>query len=224
MKQNQEELNHAFEKKIRKKIFDPVKRFLSNPATASDQFQEGLAATWLTYHRYTSKGVVLDDALLIIKCRWVATDLNRRFAGTVGASCTNQDVLDPRAYRDGHALVYRLDGIDKESGENNRSMEIQFAEAMTASPEEIINSALDLTIWLQKLSSQDQLIIALKYAGLNAVEIARQLKCSYYSIQKQERFLGYELAKRAGISIRKSSARSHSLVSNNTETNNFIKE
>ena len=99
----QEEVNSAFADKLNRKIFHPVKRHIKIDHEAEDRWQDAVAQTWAMYSRYArDKDTVLDDAILVHSCRQRATDLGRRFVGNMGASCTNQDVLDPRAYRDGH--------------------------------------------------------------------------------------------------------------------------
>lgn len=196
------EINQAFDHKVRKGIFNPVARYLTNLATAEDQLQDAICQTWMMYRRYADeKGVILDDALLVKKCRWVASDLDRRFVGKNGATCRNKDVYDPRCYRDGHVMVYRLDGIDAESGESDRALEIGLAEAMAASPERKLNSAMDLEEWVGELSHRDRGLMEMKMAGYPTSRVASELDQTYYSVRKRERELGFELAGRAGVWI-----------------------
>jgi len=96
----QEELNEQFTDKIKRGIFRPVDRFISDRSEAEDRLQDGICQTWEMFKRYgTEKGVVLDDAILVHSCRLRATDPARRFGGANGATCRNQDVLDPRVYQ-----------------------------------------------------------------------------------------------------------------------------
>ncbi len=51
-----QEIRESFDQKVRRGMFDPVGRHLSNPDTAEDRLQEGLAQTWELYQRACWRG------------------------------------------------------------------------------------------------------------------------------------------------------------------------
>jgi hypothetical protein len=112
----QAEANAAFDEKVRKGIFKPVARHLTDPTTAEDRLQIAICLTWLMFSVYAlQKRKVLSDRILVHSCRQRAVDLDRDFIPADGG-CRNQDVLDPRPYRDGKVEVHRLeldDGPDR---------------------------------------------------------------------------------------------------------------
>lgn len=171
-----EQINKEFSRKVKAGIFNPVRRHLTNGFSAEDRWQEAVALTWLMFMRYAAKGKVLDDALLVRKCKWTATDLSRRFV-PAGDTQPYKDALDPRAYRDGRVTVHRLDGIDDEH-EGDRALEIGLAEAMAASPERKLHSAHDLQQWVGDLSFRDQAIMELvEMVAIRTAElVVRQLE------------------------------------------------
>jgi len=197
------EINRAFEEKVKRGIFRPVARHLTSQATAEDRMQEGLCMTWLAYRHYAlNKNRTLDDGILVHSCRQRAVDLDRRFVGKAGASNRNQDVLDPRAYRDGHVEVYRIDGIhDDDSPEGDRRVQIGWAEAMAANPGRKIRSALDLEAWVGSLSHMDRYMVEKKMAGFSTSQIAADLDLSISTVHQKLKKLGLELATRACIHI-----------------------
>ena len=199
----EETLNEEFEHKVRRGIFKPVARYLTNEPTAEDRLQDAICQTWMMYKRYAmNKDTVLNDAVLVHSCRQRATDLGRRFVGKNGTTCRNQDVMDPRIYRDGLAVVLRLDGIDTSQGdESDRSIEIGLAEAMAASPERKWNGAIDLEKWIGDLSFRDQYIMKRKWLGFSTGQIAHELDLSHSTVFHKEKKLGHELAARVGIKI-----------------------
>jgi len=202
-KDQHDELNRRFEEKVRRGIFNPVKRYLINESTAEDRWQDAVAQTWWMYIRYaTDKGVILNDALLVNKCRWVACDLARRFVGKDGASCRNQDVYDPRAYRDCYVEVYRIDGVhDDDCPEGDRQVQIGWAEAMACNPGRKIRSAIDLQAWVGNLSHMDRCLMEQKMAGSPTSQIAADLDLSINTAHQKLKKLGLDLAARACIHI-----------------------
>ena len=189
---------------MRRKIFHPVKRHIKIEHEEEDRWQDAVAQTWSMYRRYAmEKDTVLSDAILVHSCRQRATDLNRRLTGTLGAHCTNQDVLDPRAYRDGLVKIYRLGGIhDEETGdETDRTLEIGLAETMAEDPEEKWNSAIDLERWIGEQTFQDRGIMAGKMEGKTTKQVAHETHLPYLVAWRKEKELGHELADRTGVKI-----------------------
>ena len=202
---NQQQLNEAFTTKVRRGIFNPVRRHIKIEHEAEDRWQDALAQTWGMYCRYAmEKGTILEDAILVHSCRQRAIDLDRRFVGTLGASRTNQDVMDPRCYRDGHVRVYRLGGIhdDEQADESDRAIELSLAECRAEDPEQKWNSAIDLEAWVGDQTFQDQGILSGKMAGKTTKEIAHETHLPYLTAWRREKVLGHELADRAGVKIK----------------------
>jgi len=162
----QEQINEAFSRKVRAGIFNPVRRYLTNDHTAEDRWQDAVAQTWWMFSRYaTDKGKVLDDGLLVHSCQQRAVDLDRHFVPADG-TWRNQDVLDPRAYRNGKVEVLRIDGIQEDGGaEGDRGLHVGFAEALASNPARKIRSAIDLESWIGELSHRDRYIMAARMAG-----------------------------------------------------------
>ncbi len=204
----QEEVNQAFTDKMQRKIFDPVKRHIMITHEEEDRWADAVASTWAMFSRYaTEKDTVLSDAILVHSCRQRATDLNRRFVGTMGSRGTNKDVLDPRAYRDGLVRVYRLSGVnDEEAGdETDRTLEIGLAETMADDPEHRWISAMDLERWVGGQCFLDQGILEGKMLGKTTKEIAHETHLPYLVTWRREKALGHELADQAGVEIGKRS-------------------
>jgi len=205
---NQQQLNEVFEDKVRRGIFDPVRRHIRIEHEAEDRWQDAVAQTWGMYKRYAlEKDTVLSDAILVHSCRQRATDLNRRFVGTLGSSRTNQDVMDPRAYRDGLVRVYRLGGIhdDEQADDSDRAVEVSLAECRAEDPEAKWNSAIDLETWVGQQTFQDRAILTGKMEGKTTKQIAHETHLPYLVAWRREKALGNELADRAGVEIRKRS-------------------
>jgi len=196
------EVNQSFDDKVRRGIFDPVARFVMNYPDAEDRVQDAVCQTWWMYRRYALENdVVLDDALLVNKCRWVVTDLDRRFMGKDGASCRNQDVHAPSAYRDGRVELLRIDGLDDDGSEEDRSLGIGYAEAAAGDPTRKVISALDLEAWLGELTFRDRALMERKAAGFSTTQTASDLGLNYGVAYRKEKQLGLELAARAGVRI-----------------------
>ena len=200
---NQQEINEEFEDKVRRGIFNPVDRFITNRDEAEDRLQEAICQTWETYTRYaTEKGKILDDALIVHRCRLFAIDQPRRFVKADGTHCRNQDVLDPRVYQTGLAVVLRLDWDEVDEGHNGRhSQEVGLAREVAADPTHKLNSALDLEKWIGELSHRDRHIMEAKWVGIETKQIAHDLDLSHATAWRIEKKLGYALAQRAGVRI-----------------------
>ena len=196
-----EELSRTFNEKIRQGMFNPVARHLSNPDTAEDRMQEGLALTWEMYQRYAlEKGVVLDDAILVHACRQRAVDLSRQLVRD-GKRRIN-DAMNERAYHTGRVEVLRLDAwTEDDSEDEDHPNQIGLAEELCQSPEHKMNSALDLEEWLGELSGRDYSIMQARMAGYSLPRIASDLGVSTSTVFKKAKTLGLELADRAGVHV-----------------------
>jgi len=127
--------------------------------------------------------------------------------GTLGSSRTNQNVMDPRAYRDGLVRVYRLGGIhdDEQADDSDRAVEVSLAECRAEDPEAKWNSAIDLETWVGQQTFQDRAILTGKMEGKTTKQIAHETHLPYLVAWRREKALGNELADRAGVEIRKRS-------------------
>jgi DNA-directed RNA polymerase specialized sigma24 family protein len=199
----EEEVNQEFSNKIERGLFRPVDRFISDRSEAEDRLQDAICQTWATYRRYaTEMGVVLDDPLLIHACRQRAVDLSRRFVGADDTRNRNQDVLDPRVFRNGLAVVLRLDWAGVDEGHNGRrSEEVGLAQEVAANPERKLNSALDLEKWVGGLSHRDRHLMEGKWLGVSTKQIAHDLDLSHSTAWRIEKNLGHDLARRAGVRV-----------------------
>ena len=147
------------------------------------------------------KDRVLPDGILVHSCRQRAVDLNRGFCPVDGGA-KNQDVLDPRAYRDGKVQVLHVEGVcDDQNAEGDRPLQVGLAEELSACPERKMNSAIDLERWVGELAFRDQALMERKMAGFETTQIAHDLDQPYNVTYYREKQLGHELAKRAGVSI-----------------------
>lgn len=197
----QDAINAEFDRKVRRGIFKPVARHLTNLPTAEDRLQDAICQTWWMYRRYaTEKNKVLDDGILVHSCRQRAVDLDRNFVPADGRR--GYDVLDPRNYRDGKVQVLRLDGIaEDQSSDGDRDIQVGYAEHMECNPARKIRSAIDLERWVGDQSFLDQHILARKYAGCSTAEVAKELEMPYSAVYQRTKERGLELARRAGVHI-----------------------
>lgn len=199
------QINKEFDAKMRRGIFKPVARHLTDARTAEDRLQDAICQTWSMYHRYgTQKGKILDDGILVHSCRQRAVDLDRHFvpADGVRRSRRSQDVFDPRAYRDTKVELLRIDGIHEDGGaEGGRGLHVGYAEALASNPGRKIRSAIDLESWIGGLSHRDRHIMEARMAGFSLSQIAADLGTSTSTIFARAKELGLELAARAGVRI-----------------------
>jgi hypothetical protein len=197
----EKEINEQFTAKIEKGIFKPVARHLTNMASAEDRLQDSICQVWMMFRRYAKRGKVLPDAILVFSCRQRAVDLARHFVPADG-TWRNQDVMDPRCFRDGKAELLRLDGVcDDQNAEGDRTLEIGLADELCQSTERKMNSAMDLEQWVGGLAFRDQALMAGKMAGFETTRLAHDLSLPYGVTYQREKQLGHELARRAGVSI-----------------------
>ena len=203
------EINAAFAEKVQRGIFNPVARFLTNPDTAEDRMQEGLALTWEMYRdRIVNRDLVLDDGILVHACRQRAVDLARTFVRD-GSHRIN-DVMSERAYHDGRVEVMRLDSWveDDSEDEDHHPHQLGYAVELCSSPEHKMNSALDLEEWLGELSGRDYSIMQARMAGYSLPRIASDLGVSTSTVFARAKKLGLQLAGRAGVHVDLSKSRS----------------
>ena len=80
-----EEINAAFELKVRAGMLNPITRHFADPNTAEDRMQDGLTLTWGMYHNYAiEKGVTLDDPIWVHACLQSVFDLRRQIVRASG--------------------------------------------------------------------------------------------------------------------------------------------
>jgi len=156
-----EELSRSFNDKIRRGMFKSVARHLTNPDTAEDRMQEGLALTWEMYQRYAlEKDVVLDDAVLVHACRQRACDHGRTLVRD--GKCRLHDAMSERAYHAGRVEVFRLDvWTDDDSEEDDgHPHQIGMAEELCPSPERASGrtSWLETSAWIRHGSTNCSMV------------------------------------------------------------------
>ena len=190
-----EEINAAFEEKVRAGMFNPVARHLTNPDTADDRMQEGLALNRKMYRdRIVNRGLVLDDAILVHACRQRACDLSRQLVRANGTH-RYRDAMNERAYHDGKVDVLRLDAwVEDDSEDEKRPEQIGLAQEECCSPEHKMNSAIDLEEWLGGLSDRDYSIMQARIGGYSLHRIASDLGVSTSPVFARAKKLGLELA------------------------------
>jgi hypothetical protein len=196
------EINEQFTAKVRRGIFKPVARHLTNVASAEDRLQDAIAQTWLMYRRYiVEKNKVLDDAILVHSCRQRAVDLDRNFVPAAGTH-RRRDVLHPRNYRDSKVEVLRLEGVAEDgSPEGDRPLQLGYADQLTHNPSRNIRSAIDLRAWVGRLNHRDRALMTLTMAGHELTRAAHLLDMPYPHVYRRQKQLGRELAHRAGVRI-----------------------
>ena len=170
-----------FSAKIRKGIFNPVRRHLSTTANDNDRFEEGVAQTWRFYQDRKTQGIEPEDAILVTHCRRRATDMRRTLVGAGGRH--RKCPLDPRSFQKGKAELTAFD-------------EIGHAFVGNTSGEGDVVSALDLQRWLLQLTEQDRAIVAGRAAGMTLQEIAAQVRMSFSGVAGRLKKLGAELSQR----------------------------
>ena len=201
----EEQVTIEFTKKVKRGMFNPVQRHLTDPTLAEDRLQDAICQTWRMYRSYAlDKGKVLDDGILVHSCRQRATDLARAFV-PAGGRQQSLDVMSPVAYRAGKVEVLRLDGINLEN-DNDLPWcpQVGWAEEEALRPERNLNSALDLEAWLGDLTHRDRHLLEAKAAGIETTKTAADLDLPYGVAYRRGKELGKELAARAGVRIRQS--------------------
>ena len=197
-----DEINMAFEEKVRRGMFAPVARHVANHPDPEDRLQDALCQVWLMYRdRIIERDLVLDDPILVHACRQRAVDLARHFVPS-GGTRRYWDAMDQRAYRDRKVEVFRLDAwVEDDSEDENKPEQIGLAVEECGSPEHKLNSALDLESWIDGLTARDASIMEGRMAGFTLEQIGHDLGMSTSVVCKKARVLGSELASRAGVKI-----------------------
>ncbi len=199
------EIREEFGRKVRKGLFRPVSRYISNVADREDRLAESVAMTFEMFQNYIQeKGTVLDDGILVHSCRQRAVDLHRRFVKT---DCQpGRDVMHPLNYTQGRVQVYRLDGMLDEHGDFLAQDEVEalvpgLATALQVNPQRDIISAVDLEAWVASLAEPDQQLLAMRQAGATLKEAAEHLDVSISTVFSRLKSLGLVLAERAGLPV-----------------------
>ncbi len=200
----QQEIRSSFDQKVRKGLFRPVSRYITNMADREDRLQEAICMTFEMAARYAERGRVLNDAILVHSCRLRAVDLKRRFVHDDAQPA--RDVLHPMNYSQGKVEVYRLDGmLDDDGGfiaeENAEALVPGLATALQVNPTRDIISAVDLEAWMTSLPEDDQDILAMRQAGSTLKDIAEHLGLSISTVFSRLKLLGLVLADRAGLPV-----------------------
>jgi DNA-directed RNA polymerase specialized sigma24 family protein len=168
----------AFEAKVRRGMFNPIRRYLQKDL-ADDRMQEGLASAWLLYAAERA-----DDALLVHHAHLRAIDLSRHIAG----GNSKRDLCHPRNMK-------VLEHVSIDDG-------VGLARELASSPVRKIVSAIDLGAWLAELTDEDRRMLDLRMAGHTLDETAEKMSLSTSTVFARSRKLGLELAERAGIEVR----------------------
>lgn len=182
---NDTDIRAAFEEKVRRGIYDPIRRHLP-VHVAEDRLQEGLGLTWKLFADHAEKGELLDDALLVHACRLRAVAPSRSVVPADGAR--KKDVYDERNRLSGKVALVPIDDIG-------------YAEPFCANPTAKLDSALDLAAWLASVEPGDRELLELRVEGYGLPEIAEKTGWSTSTIFARLRKLGLELAERTGIDV-----------------------
>ena len=200
----QKELRSSFNDKMKRGIFSPVARHITNLADQEDRLQEAICMTFEMAARYAARGQVLNDAILVHSCRLRAVDLKRRFVHDDAQPA--RDVLHPMNYSQGKVEVYRLDGmLDDDGGflpESDAEACVPgLATALQVNPQRDIISAVDLEAWVASLPEQDRELLAMRQAGSTLKATAEKLGLSISTVFARLKALGLQLADRAGLGV-----------------------
>jgi DNA-directed RNA polymerase specialized sigma24 family protein len=200
----QQELRSSFNNKVKRGIFSPVARHITNLADAEDRLQEAVCMTFEMAARYAERGQVLNDAILVHSCRLRAVDLGRRFVRDDAQPA--RDVLHPLNYVKGKVEVYRLDGMLDDDGDFLAQDEVEalvpgLATALQTSPQRDIVSAIDLEAWVASLAPADRELLAMRQAGATLADIAEYLDVSISKVFSRMKALRLQLADRAGLPV-----------------------
>ena len=200
----QQEIRSEFGNKVKRGIFSPVARHITNLADAEDRLQEAVCMTFEMAARYAERGQVLNDAILVHSCRQRTVDLKRRFVHDDAQPA--RDVMHPVNYAKGKVEVYRLDGLIDDAGDFLAQDEVEalapgLATALQTSPQRDIVSAIDLEAWVASLPEPDQQLLAMRQAGSTLGDIAEHLDVSTSKVFSRMKLLGLMLADRAGLPV-----------------------
>lgn len=141
-----EELNAAFTEKVKRGMFDPVARHLTNPDTAEDRMQEALALTWeMEQDRIVNRGLVLDDAILVHAAKQRAGDMSRHLVRD--GKCKVHDAMSERDY---HAGLVEVREIEWRRGvsQTNRPVVAMLGERLAGRARLVYNRVYNMVCFL----------------------------------------------------------------------------
>lgn len=188
-----ETLKEQFTRLMEKGAFDPVRRYLS-PIDADDRLAEALGMVWALARRKAEAGIRLDDALVVHAVKLRAQDLRRQLPRGGQA---RRDVMHRSNYVDGKVEVLHLDGLLDEDGnfedEEDRSVHLALMRRTSRDPAPELDSAIDLSGWLDDLDKEDRALLAARYSGATLQEIASETSRSISVVFSRLRWLGQDL-------------------------------
>jgi hypothetical protein len=177
-----------FDDHIRRGIFAPIARHLG--LDAADRMQEGMALTWKLYREHAERGHELDPALLVHACRLRAIDLSRNLANDRRQRL--RDAYDPRNQAAGRVALLAVDA-------HGRGNALGMAGATCINPTTKLDSAIDLSAWLDTLTSGDRSLMELRAEGFTWKEAGAVMGMPLRSAYDRGHKLGIDLARRAGV-------------------------
>ncbi|MCP4449343.1 MAG: hypothetical protein GY811_29025 [Myxococcales bacterium] len=183
-------LRDDFENWVRRGVFDPTARHISPHIDTEDRLQDSIAATWERYRSHGLRGKVLSVGELRQLCRWKAIDLNRQFVPSDGAQRL-QDALSVEAYRRGRVEVLSLDEV----------MENGLARSSQPNPQNHIDSASDVSVWLDELAERDCELIGGRLSGETLTDTGKNVGLSASAACARLKKLGHELADRLCVTV-----------------------
>jgi len=178
-----------FDDHIRHGIFRPVARHIRND---EDRMQEGMALTWRLYLEQAERGNDVEPALLVHACRLRAQDLSRNLAND--RSQKLRDAYDPRNQAAGRVAL-----LDIDAHADSHGHALGMAGPMCANPTTKLDSAIDLSDWLDTLSSGDRSLLTLRAEGFTWQDASAVTGMPLKSAYDRGRRLGMDLDRRAGV-------------------------
>ena len=175
-----------FDDHIRRGIFAPIARHIRND---EDRLQEGLALTWKLYRKQAELGHDVEPAILVHACRLRARDLSRTLANDRTQKL--RDVCDPRNQVSGRVALLDIDANAESHGHA-----LGMAGATCINPTAKLDSAIDLSDWLDTLSSGDRKMLELRAEGFTWKEASVAMGLPLKTAYDRCRVLGMELARR----------------------------
>ena len=178
-----------FDDHIRRGIFAPIARHLGHDG--EDRMQEGMALTWRLYREHAERGRELEPALLVHACRLRAQDLSRTLAND---RCQKlRDAYDPR-----NQMAGRVALLDVDAHGSSHGNALGMAGATCVDPTDKIDSAIDLSDWLDALDDRDRQLLELRAAGHTWADVGTAVGMPLKSAYDRAQGLGTDLAHRAG--------------------------
>ena len=155
--------------------------------------QEGVGQCWKLYREQAERGHELEPALLVHACRLRAIDLSRNLANDRRQKL--RDAYDPR-----NQVAGRVALLDIDAHADGHGHALGMAGPLCANPTTKLDSAIDLSDWLDTLSSGDRSLLELRAEGFTWQEAGAATGMPLKSAYDRGRRLGQELASRAGVS------------------------